>query len=145
MIRCRNGVEETVPTPLFSASPPTLSAVEKWSSENGLWCVRVISCVVYRTLLLRDGLCALLMAAELFVTFFLVFGFVFCSFFLFSDQLVYAHQLFSGDWKMHEQLLLALVKVVDVQVSQKRQEVISRFVLIFFFVLLCEASTALRS
>ncbi|CAN0280745.1 unnamed protein product, partial [Ectocarpus sp. 12 AP-2014] len=36
-------------------------------------------------------------------------------FFLFSDQLVYAHQLFSGDWKMHEQLLLALVKVVDVQ------------------------------
>ena len=37
-------------------------------------------------------------------------------FFLFSDQLVYAHQLFSGDWKMHEQLLLALVKVVDVKV-----------------------------
>ncbi|CAM9933182.1 unnamed protein product, partial [Ectocarpus sp. 4 AP-2014] len=36
-------------------------------------------------------------------------------FFLFSDQLVYAHQLFSGDWKMHEQLLLALVKVVYVQ------------------------------
>lgn len=44
-----------------------------------------------------------------------------CRFFLFSDQLVYAHQLFSGDWKMHEQLLLALVKVVDVKVQKKKK------------------------
>lgn len=45
--------------------------------------------------------------------------FLFFGFFLFSDQLVYAHQLFSGDWKMHEQLLLALIKVVDVKVGTK--------------------------
>ncbi|CAM9164961.1 unnamed protein product, partial [Discosporangium mesarthrocarpum] len=36
-------------------------------------------------------------------------------FFLFNDQLLYAHQTFNGEWKMHEQLLLSLVKVVEAE------------------------------
>lgn len=64
-----------------------------------------------------------------------VFVFVFCGrrFFLFSDQLVYAHQLFSGDWKMHEQLLLALVKVVDVKVGRNATRHSSPLPFFFFF------------
>ncbi|CAM9212072.1 unnamed protein product, partial [Phaeothamnion confervicola] len=40
-------------------------------------------------------------------------------FFLFSDQVLYAHSLFGGEWRVHEQLLLPHLTIANVKGDKK--------------------------